>query len=83
MKWCNGAVVAMLGLLAAAGCAGENTFGLTLASEAAAEGRVAGAVTGDGLPLGGVRVILVNRDSVETDGQGASASGDCPPASMR
>jgi hypothetical protein len=59
---------------AAAACSGANAFTGTDFGNGTGSvpqtGNIQGAVTADGAGLGGVSVILVGRDSVQTDGSG-------------
>ncbi len=57
--------------IAAAGCGGDNEFpDLVGVGDGNRLGVIRGQVTATGVGVGGARVIMVNRDSVLTNGQG-------------
>ena len=68
-------------MLASAGC-GDNEFpplGVTDGG-GAATGVITGQVAASGVPVGGVQVIVVNRDSMRTDANGQFRFENVPPA---
>jgi hypothetical protein len=52
------------------GCDGSNGFALGIASEDVGPGLIGGAVLRNDVGVDGVRVVLIGRDSTETDSNG-------------
>jgi hypothetical protein len=67
---CKAAAVLVLALVAAA-CEGDNLFPeFGVGNGVPGQGAIEGSVTTAGTPMGGVWIILVDRDSTQTDGLG-------------